>query len=78
MEIKDERKNEKSIFEDLLPGDVFEYDDKIFMRTDEVERGTDEDEFYNAVSLNKGNFVTIYPNEVITPLVVQLRIIRNE
>ena len=51
MDIKDERRNERNHFEELFPGDVFEFDDKTFMKTDRIEFGTDEDDFYNAVSL---------------------------
>ncbi len=77
MEIKDERKNERNSFGDLFPGDVFEFDDQTFMKTDRVECGTDEDEFYNAVSLTDGSLFTFVLEEQVTPLVVQLRVIRN-
>lgn len=77
MEIRDERKNERNSFGDLFPGDTFEFEDKIFMKTDRIEFGTDEDEFYNAVTLTDGTFFTFMLEEQVTPLVVQLRIIRN-
>ena len=77
MDIKDERRNERNHFEELFPGDVFEFDDKIFMKTDRIEFGTDEDDFYNAVSLVDGTLFSFMLEEQVTPLVVQLRIIRN-
>lgn len=77
MEIKDERKNERNSFGDLFPGDAFEFDDQTFMKIDRVECGTDEDEFYNAVSLIDGSLFTFVLEEQVTPLVVQLRVIRN-
>ena len=77
MDIKDERRNERNHFEELFPGDVFEFDDKTFMKTDRIEFGTDEDDFYNAVSLVDGTLFSFMLEEQVTPLVVQLRIIRN-
>lgn len=77
MEIKDERKNERGHFGDLFPGDVFEFDDTTFMKTDRVEFGTDEDDFYNAVRVEDGGLFSFMLEEQVTPLVVQLRIIRN-
>ena len=77
MDIKDERRNERNHFEELFPGDVFEFDDKTFMKTDRIEFGTDEDDFYNAVSLVDGTFFSFMLEEQVTPLVVQLHIIRN-
>ncbi len=78
MEIKDERKNEMDNFGRLFPGDVFEFDDQTFMKTDRVEYGMGEDEFYNAVSLKDGSLFTFILEKQVTPLVVQLRVIRND
>ncbi len=77
MDIKDERRNERGHFEDLFPGDVFEFDDQTFMKTDKIEFGTDEDDFYNAVRLKDGTLFGFKLEEQVTPLVVQLHIIRN-
>lgn len=77
MEIKDERKGENTIFGDLAPGDVFEFDagGKILMKIDEVEKGVGT---FNAVYLEDGDFECFSTEDKVIPLVVQLRIIRND
>lgn len=77
MEIKDERASIGNNFGKLNPGDVFEFDDRNFMKIEKVYFGDDEDNFYNAVGLVDGTLFTIMSEEWVIPLVVQLRIIRN-
>ena len=78
MDIKDERKSIGNNFGELIPGDVFEFDDRNFIKKKKVYFGDDEDDFYNAVGLVDGRLFTIMSEEWVIPLVVQLRIIRNE
>lgn len=79
MEIKDERETYRyEYFEYLSPGDVFALEDRIFMRIETVEYGNDEDEYYNAISVEEGNLFKFEENDSVVPLVVQLRILRNE
>lgn len=78
MEIKDERKNKERAFKELRPGDIFEFDEDFFMKTEKVEFGDDEGDFYTAVNVDDGGFATFYPFELVIPVVVQLHIIRND
>lgn len=77
MVINDERKTKYKFFENLSPGDVFAFEDRIFMRVEMIEYGTDEDEYYNAVSVKDGILFKFEENDSIVPLVVQLRILRE-
>lgn len=78
MEIKDERIGKgDEFFENLSPGDVFEFDDNFFMKTETIEYGNIEGEFYNAVDIEDGSLTTFDAHNYVTPLVIQLRIIRN-
>lgn len=77
MEIKDERNNKSELFENLFPGDVFAFEDRIFMRVETIEYGNDEDEYFNAVSVEEGNLFKFEENDSIIPLIVQLRILRE-
>lgn len=76
MMINDERVKKSTVpFEQLEPGDVFEYDDEIFMRTEDF---ISEDYEFNCVSLEDGALYIHNLEDKVTLLVVQLRIIRNE
>lgn len=74
MEFKDERTGKSAVFEELSLGDVFEYEDEFFMKIEEVgyQYG-----IRNAINIENGALYTFCVNEFVTPLVVQLRIIRN-
>lgn len=72
MEITDERTG-KRVFEELSLGDVFEYEDEFFMKIEKTEY-----KFRNAVNIEDGILHSFCVNEQVTPLVVQLRIIRND
>lgn len=69
MEVKKKYVNRAICFEDLKPGEVFVYDDDVYLRlyvTYYVDK--DEDSFYNAVNLGNGELVGIYGNDpVIRP-----------
>lgn len=79
MEIKDERETYRyKFFEYLSPGDVFGFEDRIFMKIETVEYGNDEDEYYNAISVEEGNLFKFEEYDSVVPLVVQLRILRNK
>jgi hypothetical protein len=76
MDIKDERKGKNTIFGDLVPGDVFEFDGGgILMKIDEVGKGACS---FNAVYLGDGDLEFFDTEDKVIPLVVQLRIIRND
>lgn len=76
MEITDERTNKRAVvFEELSLGDVFEYEDEFFMKIEETKY---QYGVRNAVNIENGALYTFRINELITPLVVQLRIIRND
>lgn len=77
MEFKDERKGTDAIFADLTPGDVFEYipGGTCFMKIEEVEK---EHSVFNAIYLRDGELEYFNQDDKVTPLVVQLHIIRNE
>ena len=75
MEITDERTGKDVVFEELSLGDVFEYEDEFFMKTEETEHKYG---VRNAVNIEDGTLYTFCVNEQVTPLVVQLRIIRND
>ena len=77
MVINDERKVKYRCFENLVPGDVFAFEDRIFMRIETIEYGSDEDEYYNAVSVKDGVLSKFEEDDSIVPLVVQLRILRE-
>lgn len=74
MEFKDERTGKSAVFEELSLGDVFEYGDEFFMKIEEVgyQYGV-----RNAINIENGALYTFCVDEFVTPLVVQLRIIRN-
>lgn len=81
MEIKDERKFEKEVFfGELSPGDVFEWAHDIYMKIEKVEIKTDAGgiKFYNTVNLVDADLFPFDYEELVTPLVTQLRIIRKE
>ena len=75
MEITDERTGKRVVFEELSLGDVFEYEDEFFMKIEEIgyQYGV-----RNAINIENGALYTFCVNEQVTPLVVQLRIIRND
>lgn len=75
MEISDERTGKRVVFEELSLGDVFEYEDEFFMKTEKTEY---KNGVRNAVKIKDGALCTFCVNEQVTPLVVQLRIIRND
>ena len=76
MKIKDERIKESSMyFEDLNPGDVYEFDNEIFMK---IEPITVPHFTINCISLEDGLSHMQDLDDKITPLVVQLNIIREE
>lgn len=75
MEITDERTGKRVVFEELSLGDVFEYEDEFFMKIEESEYKYG---VRNAVNIEDGALYTFCVNEQVTPLVVQLRIIRND
>lgn len=75
MEIKDERKGTDAIFADLTIGEIFDSDGDFFMKIEEVEEGCG---YFNAIFLKNGNLGFFEPSDKVTPLVVQLRIIRND
>lgn len=77
MEIKDERQGTDAIFADLTPGDVFEFESggNILMKIGEVET---ECFTFNAVYLRDGDLEFFDQEDKVTPLVVQLHILRNE
>lgn len=81
MEIKDERKFEKEVFfGELSLGDVFEWGHDIYMKTEKVKIKTDAggNKFYNTVSLVDANLFPFDDEELVTPLVTQLRILRKD
>lgn len=79
MVINDERKGKYNYFEKLSLGDVFTFEDRIFMKTEKIEfgDGDDDDYFYNAVDIKDGVLVKFEEDDSVIPLVVQLRILRE-
>ena len=75
MEIKDERQGEGATFEELSLGDIFEYEDTFFMKIEETDYKYG---VRNAVDIEDGTLYTFCVNELVTPLVTQLHIIRND
>lgn len=77
MVINDERKGKYKWFEDLFTGDVFTFEDKIFMKIERIEFGDDENDFYNVVSVRDGALRKFDNNDSVIPLVAQLHILRE-
>lgn len=75
MEITDERFSGKKRFEELVPGDVFEFENEFFMRIYEFG---DTPNRFNAVNIENGSVEDFLLGVYVTPLVTQLRIIRND
>lgn len=75
MNIKDERKGTDKMFEQLIPGDIFEFEGDFLMKIEEVEY---EGDIINAIRVADGHCRILQSDWYVTPLVVQLRIIRNE
>lgn len=76
MKIKDERAYETgTYFEDLEPGDVYEFDDEILMKIEPIVMPHFT---VNCISLEDGLAHEQDLDSKITPLVVQLNIIREE
>jgi len=75
MNVKDERKGTDKRFEELMPGDIFEFEGNFLMKTEDIEYDGD---ILNAVNVADGDFRILQLDWYVTPLVVQLRIIRND
>ena len=76
MKIKDERtKGSVTFFTDLKPGDVYEYEDEILMKIESISMPYLE---INCISLEDGLAHRQDFDDKVTPLVVQLNVIREE
>lgn len=75
MKIKDERiKGAVTFFEDLNPGDVYEYDNEIFMKIEFIIMPHLE---INCINLEDGSAHMQDLDDRIIPLIVQLNIVRE-
>lgn len=75
MEIIDERLSGKKRFEELVPGDIFEFKNEFFMRIYEFG---DTPNRFNAVNIENGSVEDFLLGVYVTPLVTQLYIISND
>ena len=69
MKIIDERKDNKANFGDLSIGDVFRYDDCVYMKTYRYSCNTGD---INAISLEDCDDIFLTYEDIVEPLVAEL------